>query len=110
MKLVRDRIPLRHQAGALTRRPQDGDRPKEYTFHKADPGMRPLLLRLKLAEEVGEVLSAPDREALIAELGDVLDVIDALMFLEQIDQSELSQARVVKVNRLGGFLQGWVLE
>lgn len=105
MKLVRDKIPELYKAGQLE--PRSGDR--DYTFHKATPQEYALLLRLKLAEEVGEVLSAPDRESFHQELSDLEDVIEALRDLEGELPSDRKD-RILKHRRLGGFVDGWVLE
>lgn len=105
MKLVRDKIPALYKAGQLEPRPGAAD----YTFHKATPQEYALLLRLKLAEEVGEVLSAPDRESFHRELSDLEDVIQALRDLEGELRSDQT-ARRAKHARLGGFEEGWVLE
>jgi len=108
MKLVRDNIPNLNAAGKLTPRP--GSDRSQYSFRPvAGPEEHMLLLRLKLAEEVGEVLSAPTREQTIAELGDLLDVILDFQKLLKIEDVEY-KARHAKRARLGGFDKGWVLE
>lgn len=105
MKLVRDNVPRLYQAGELVN-PAPG-----CTFRSVrDQDELVLLLRLKLAEEVGEVLSAPTHDALLAELGDLMDVASTLAAVYGIGAAELEQARTAKVARLGGFADGWVLE
>lgn len=106
IKLVRDNIPALHEKGELEPR---GEARGEFTFRKAEPKEYELLLRLKLAEEVGEVLSAPTRAQLIAELGDLLDAIYAIEDHLKITSEEYD-ARGAKFVRLGGFTEGWVLE
>lgn len=108
MKLVRDRIPELYKAGQLD--PRDEGR-EEFTFRRPR-GQEELLLllRLKLAEEVGEVLSAPTRKELAAELGDLLDVIDTLAALSGIAHGELGAVRRGKRHRVGNLVDGWVLE
>lgn len=107
MKLVRDKIPEMHEKGQLE--PRGGNR--DYTFRRVrDQEELVLLLRLKLAEEVGEVLSAPNREDLASELGDLLDVASSLAALSGIGASELARSRGSKTRRLGAFVDGWVLE
>lgn len=106
MKLVRNKIPALYEAGQLE--PRTGDR-GEYSFRKATPQEYALLLRLKLAEEVGEVLSAPDPESFHRELSDLEDVIEALRELEGEPPSVVAD-RAAKHRRLGDFSQGWVLE
>ena len=106
IKLVRDNIPALHEKGELEPR---GEARGEFTFRKAEPKEYELLLRLKLAEEVGEVLSAPTRAQLVAELGDLKEVIYALEErLGLTPQDYLDRAE--KCQRLGGFAEGWVLE
>ena len=97
MKLVRNRIPELYP---------------QHDYHQAGSGSAELvlLLRLKLAEEVGEVLSAPTRDALIAELADLDEVLIALRRAEGISLSELTLARAEKGADRGTFSEGWVLE
>lgn len=108
MKIVRDHIPALHQAGELV----PGDRGRDWTFRRAGGTEKKLLLRLKLAEEVGEVLSAPDRTKMLDELHDLRDVIDALIQEETLPsaQEEAEKRHTAKLDRLGGFGWGWVLE
>ncbi len=105
MKLVRGYVPRMYEAGELVNPAPD------CTFRPVrDQEELVLLLRLKLAEGVGEVLSAPDRAQLLSELGDLLDVARTLAAVSGIDGNELANARIAKNRRLGGFLDGWVLE
>jgi predicted house-cleaning noncanonical NTP pyrophosphatase (MazG superfamily) len=105
MKLVRGYVPRMYEAGELVNPAPD------CTFRPVrDQDELILLLRLKLAEEVGEVLSAPTREALVAELGDLMDVASTLAAMSGIGLDELVDARIAKGRRLGGFVDGWVLE
>ena len=109
MKLVRDNIPKLNEEGKL--KPRTGSSREDYSFRPvASDEEHILLLRLKLAEEVGEVLSAPSRSELISEIGDLLDVIDALCDLSGIDPREVEMAINAKAVRLGGFEKGWVLK
>lgn len=97
MKLVRDRVPELYP---------------QHDYHQAGPGSAELLvlLRLKLAEEVGEALSAPDRQSLVQELADVHEVLAALAKAEGISLTELNLARLCKGEERGWFDRGWVLE
>lgn len=106
IKLVRDNIPALYDKGELEPR---GEARGDFTFRQSLPKEYELLLRLKLAEEVGEVLSAPTREQLIAEIGDLLDVIDNLRWNLKITDKEY-RTWSAKRKRLGGFTEGWVLE
>jgi len=105
MKLVRNHVPQLYDAGELE--PKGTDR--NYTFHQASRSDLKMLLRLKLAEEVGEILSAPDHNSLMDEIGDLMLVLDTLRALEG-ETHEDQQRRVAKKKRLGGFANGWVLE
>ena len=105
MKLVRRNIPRLYEAGELV--PRDGDR--DYTFRRVSRKKLALLLRLKLAEEVGEILSAPDHDTFMDEIGDLMDVLETLRALEGETSVDLERRRAKK-KRLGGFANGWVLE
>lgn len=95
MKLVRGKIPALYP---------------EHTYRRVrDREEHVLLLRLKLAEEVGELLSAPDRESLIKEIVDVRHVLTALAGLSGISGSELEDTGRDKTSQRGDFLDGWVL-
>lgn len=96
MKLVRDKVP------ALF--------PDQHTYRPGTKTEVEWLLRLKLAEECGEVLSAPTRPALVSELADLAEVMDALMARTGISAGELLEAKAAKRDSRGGFEEGWVLE
>ena len=108
MKLVRDKIPSLHAANQLTDRSGKDDNRETFTFRKATSEEYGLLLRLKLAEEVGEVLSATTREETIAELGDLIDVICAVEDFLAATNEDYAKQRA-KRERLGEFGEGWVL-
>lgn len=108
MKLVRDNIPLLHARGELKPHPSGVDRSRQM-FRRATPAEHRLLLYTKLAEEVGEVLSAMTREHRLEELGDLTDVIEALYTLEKRSGRDAVH-RLEKSARFGGFGQGWILE
>jgi predicted house-cleaning noncanonical NTP pyrophosphatase (MazG superfamily) len=90
-KLVRDRIPvIIEKAGGLAR-----------VRHM--PGSEALsLLAQKLIEEAFEVRSAVE-EALIEELADVLEVVEAMSKQAGIDREALEQLRKEKRTKRGGF-------
>ncbi|MFJ2176387.1 hypothetical protein ACIOHE_26285 [Streptomyces sp. NPDC087851] len=96
MKLVRDNVP--------------GMYPLAHRYRRATPTERPLLLRLKLAEELGEVLSAPTRGRTLEELGDLLDAADALRAASGWSVAEVDEVRAAKRERLGAFQEGWMVE
>jgi predicted house-cleaning noncanonical NTP pyrophosphatase (MazG superfamily) len=95
MKLVRDKIPARYG-------------PEKYRQAKREE--MALLLRLKLAEEAGEALSAPTSSHLLVELADLAEVIEALLDVEGFSYRELTEAMATKRAHKGGFTEGWVLE
>lgn len=94
MKLVRDRIPELYPQGLYVR---------------CDDETRKIMLKLKLAEEIGEVLSAVGAHKLAEELADVLEVVDALTRAYGIPLSMVATIRDDKLRSRGGFSEGWVL-
>lgn len=94
MKMVRDRIPELYP---------------QHTYRPATPVETDLLLRLKLAEETGEALSAPTASALVHELADVLEVVYALARHSGVNPSELDDVRRAKRGVHGAFWKCWVL-
>jgi len=57
----------------------------------------------KIVEEAGEVRDAKDREELVKEIADLVDVISALRELKGITDDELSAALAVRREKRGGF-------
>lgn len=108
MKLVRDNIPGMHARGELKPHSSGVDRSRQ-VFRTAAPDEYRLLLLAKLAEEVGEVISAMTREQRLEELGDVLTVVDALLNELEATDSELAKVSA-KTRRFGGYDERWVLE
>lgn len=60
-------------------------------------------LRVKLNEEVLEVISAKTKPELVEELADVFEVIKEICLLNEIDQSEIKIAQKNKFEVRGGF-------
>lgn len=60
-------------------------------------------LRIKLAEETEEVITAKSRDELIAELADVFEVIDSLAKLHGISKEEIIGSQTKKRDERGGF-------
>lgn len=108
MKLVRDNIPVLHDRGELGPHREGTDRSRQ-VFRRATAEEYGLLLRMKLAEEVGEALSAMTREQLLEELGDLRAVIKAIEYAEGLTLQDMA-VRAEKHVRFGAFLEGWVLE
>lgn len=94
MKLVRDNIPKKFP---------------QHSYRTATGKEWPILLRLKVAEEAGEVVGARNRDELVAELGDLQTALWALARKEGISVREVEHALLGKIITLGGFMQGWVL-
>jgi predicted house-cleaning noncanonical NTP pyrophosphatase (MazG superfamily) len=59
-------------------------------------------LGLKLIEEAQEVATAKDKEEIISEIGDVLDVLDCIIKLHNCSQDEIDAARAKKIKERGG--------
>lgn len=104
MKLVRDNIPELYALGELEPR----STARDMDFRLATTEELDLLLRLKLVEELGEVLSAPTAERRASELYDLLDVVQAYLAYSRADEVDEAAHRA-KLSRLGGFAEGWVL-
>ncbi len=67
-------------------------------------------LKHKLIEESEEVKDAQEREEVIAELADVLEVIDGLCKAYDIDKKELIRVKEEKYKERGGFETGLYIE
>jgi predicted house-cleaning noncanonical NTP pyrophosphatase (MazG superfamily) len=94
-KLVRDEIP------DIIR--EDGEEP---VTHRATGDEYRDRLAAKLVEEAEEF--AENRN--VAEIGDVLDVVDAICAARDIDRDRLDDMRASKTDERGGFVEGIVLE
>lgn len=60
-------------------------------------------LRLKLQEECLEVKAARNKQELIEELADVMEVIDTICALHRISRKQLDEAQIAKRAEKGGF-------
>jgi predicted house-cleaning noncanonical NTP pyrophosphatase (MazG superfamily) len=67
-------------------------------------------LHHKLVEEVQEVDAAKDREEVIAELADVLEVIDGLCKAHGITALQIAAVKEKKYTERGGFKKGFYVE
>jgi len=92
MKLVRDRIP---ELAASDGQPA--------VFHRADRAEYGQRLRDRLLEEAHEAASAKGRAELLAELGDVLQVLYALAAEAGLAAAEIECARARKARTTGSF-------
>ncbi len=109
MKLVRDNLPELYARGELTQRLGDPEE-KKFKFEKVDSNQRKTLLALKLSEELGEILSASNREALVEELGDFQEVFHAFIKACGISSAEIDIVNYDKQERLGTFNEGWTID
>jgi predicted house-cleaning noncanonical NTP pyrophosphatase (MazG superfamily) len=97
-KLVRDLIPERIAS--------KGERVLAYA---ADGDRLAHLLRRKLVEEAYEAAAATSTDGRVEELGDVLDVVDALCALSGTSLDDVKEWAEAKRRERGGFSQGVVL-
>jgi len=63
-------------------------------------------LKNKLLEEASEVIESQNKSELISELGDVLDIIDKIIELENINIKDMISQRQEKNIRNGSFNDG----
>lgn len=98
-KLVRDKIPEKIE--------QNGEAAVTVQLEKNILGS---LLRRKLVEESLEVLDAENSEELIAELADVLEVIDGILQQQSINIQEVLKRKEKKREKVGGFERGIYLK
>ena len=99
-KLVRDKIPDIIEA--------DGETPKVRILNEAE--YKTALLE-KLVEEAREALAANrDPKELVKEIGDVLEVIDAIVEAFGLDPSQIENLKMKRKNDRGGFEKRLFLE
>lgn len=99
-KLVRDKIPeIIAQEGTA------------YSSRILDVAEYRQELAKKIVEEANEVLAAADdNQELIKEIGDVLEVIDAIVASYQLDKAEIGRVKEERKAKRGGFEQRIFLE
>lgn len=95
MKLIRDRTP--NLLRGTTRKVRD-------------EAEHDLLLRLKLYEEAGEASAATSDEELVAEFGDLYEVMNTLLLRRGLSFTRVLAAAATKAAAKGGFVDGLVLE
>jgi predicted house-cleaning noncanonical NTP pyrophosphatase (MazG superfamily) len=94
-KLVRDKVPdIIRQSG------------REPGVERVSGEWLKLALKDKLVEEACELRVSDD---VYEELADVLEVVDAIIERYEIDRPKLEKARKEKLDRAGGFKEGYVL-
>lgn len=67
-------------------------------------------IKRKLDEETQEVLQARSKAEVIEELADVLEAIDGLCTAYEIDKQELLRVKAEKLEKRGGFQEGFFIE
>jgi predicted house-cleaning noncanonical NTP pyrophosphatase (MazG superfamily) len=84
-----------------------------YSAHYVTKDETLVLLKDKLLEEAHEVFEAYDKEDkkhLVEELADVIEVIDGILYHNNITLSEVLAIRDAKKEKKGGFEKGLYLE
>lgn len=95
MKLVRDKIAERHP---------------RHTYRLARSWELDTMLRLKVAEEAGEVVAARNDAELLEEIADLYDILEALAVHHGYSlEGTVRAARDAKRGQLGGFTEGLIL-
>jgi predicted house-cleaning noncanonical NTP pyrophosphatase (MazG superfamily) len=67
-------------------------------------------LKHKLIEEVQEICDAKNRQEMVAELADALEVINGLCKAYEINFKEVEKVKTEKYNDRGGFEKGLYIE
>lgn len=98
-KLVRDKIPEKIQRNG-----------EEAVTAQLDKNILSRLLKRKLVEEALEVLDSEDEENLVAELADILEVLEGIFEQHQIDIQTVLATKQNKRERAGGFEKGVYLK
>lgn len=91
-KLVRDRIPEIMRA--------QGEEPMVRTLGEDEYRK---LVRLKLLEEAGETRVAVERDKLLKELGDVMEVLEAIAAAEGVSWQDVLDLKAKRRTDRGGF-------
>lgn len=66
-------------------------------------------LRSKVVEEASELREAHDKEHLVEEIADVLEVIDAICEIDKINKDDILRVQAEKRQKRGGFLGGLIM-
>lgn len=94
MKIIRDKL-----AGRITDAPV-----RAITDNSL---FRELLLE-KLIEELGELADSNYKD--VFEYADVIEVVLAIAYQNAISVTQINNARMEKLDKNGGFKEGWILE
>ena len=94
-KLVRDHSPEHlSQGGAIVHETKCHDKAELISYFKK-----------KIVEEAAEVLESKDKEELLDELADCLEVIKGLLKQIEVSEEEMEEVRQKKLQKRGGFLR-----
>lgn len=91
-KLIRDRIPEKIKAAG-----------SECETRKLSVAEYERELLKKVSEEVNELLAAKNKKELIAELADVIDVIEEIIRFKKISKEEILEQQRISFEKKGGF-------
>lgn len=98
-KLVRDKIPEKIERNG-----------EEVVTTQLNKDVFISLLKRKLVEESLEVYDATEKEDMVAELADVMEVIDAIIKEERINRQNILDKKEKKREKVGGFEKGVYLK
>ena len=98
-KLVRDNIPEKIEKNG-----------EEAVTAELNKELFSSLLKRKLVEEALEVLDSKNDEDIIAELADILEVLDGILSQYQIDFNTVLSQKEIKRKKSGGFDKGIYLK
>ena len=98
-KLVRDKIPEKIERNG-----------EEVVTTQLKKDVFISLLKRKLVEESLEVYDATEKEDMVAELADVMEVIDAIIKEERINRQNILDKKEKKREKVGGFEKGVYLK
>lgn len=90
--------------------PWDREEMKQHLRPVHDDQEHKALLRLKLEEEVAELLAARSEAEMVDELVDIYEVLEAFVDQHHISREDIAQRQANKYQERGGFLTGVVLE
>ena len=91
-KLIRDKIPAKLDALGVA-----------YEVHTLDDTEFKTALLKKIAEESGEIALAKDRSIIIAELADLIDVLEEVARVYEISDQDIKAAQNLNKENKGGF-------
>jgi predicted house-cleaning noncanonical NTP pyrophosphatase (MazG superfamily) len=76
---------------------------KKVVFYKLKPKNFNHYLKIKLKEEVEEILKSNSKNKTVERIGDILDIIEYISYESNISQREIANSRKYKNKTKGGF-------